>query len=255
MLRVLVEIHPGGDEARKHTIATIDLGNISELRPVSDYTVHAKLDDRPEVRRVVFNHTRAEGWIPLVQRALAAIQPKAPVPATSPCAECGRPTPYLLTVGEGYVPCCGRFRCEVRLRDGEDVPEHAAPPPEHDRVADMTPDDLRAEVEGGRIAYADLIEDARRLRKRVRELTDQVRSRTSPTQIALWKQEGGFEVVKQIAAWVRERPLLPCPPLLGERLPTGVTEKLGREIERRFGYGGTWWSEEARRAREGKVAP
>jgi hypothetical protein len=253
VLRVIVEIHPGGDEARKHTIATVDLGNISELRPVSDYTVHAKLDDRPEIRGVVLNHTRADGWVPLVVRALESLQPKASVPATSPCAACGRGTPYWLTVEGERVPCCGRFRCEVRIRDGVDVPEHAAPPPEHDVVADMTPEDLRAEVEGGRIAYADLIEDAKRLRKRVRELTEQVRARTSPAQVALWMQEGGFEVVKQIAAWVRERPLLPAPPLLGERLATGVTEALATEIERRFGYGGTWWSEQARRAREGKV--
>jgi hypothetical protein len=39
MLRVTIEIWPGGDRARAHAIAIADVINISELSEVSDYAV------------------------------------------------------------------------------------------------------------------------------------------------------------------------------------------------------------------------
>ena len=40
------------------------------------------------------------------------------------CAHCGRATHYMLTTSPGVtVPCCGRFACEMKLRDGADVPD------------------------------------------------------------------------------------------------------------------------------------
>lgn len=42
---------------------------------------------------------------------------------TTPCGGCGRPTPYAIATANGYQPCCGRVRCEAKVRDGEDLPE------------------------------------------------------------------------------------------------------------------------------------
>lgn len=40
------------------------------------------------------------------------------------CECCGAATYYRLVVATGKaVPCCGRFRCEEKLRDGVDVPD------------------------------------------------------------------------------------------------------------------------------------
>jgi NTP pyrophosphatase (non-canonical NTP hydrolase) len=44
----------------------------------------------------------------------------------SACQCCGKLTPYILTFRRDGVPdsayCCGSFRCEVKVRDGIDVP-------------------------------------------------------------------------------------------------------------------------------------
>lgn len=39
------------------------------------------------------------------------------------CACCGVPTLYLLATSTGAQPCCGRVRCEGKLRDGVDLLE------------------------------------------------------------------------------------------------------------------------------------
>lgn len=44
------------------------------------------------------------------------------------CANCGRITHYILATPKGSVGCCGRLRCEVKLRDGIDLPD--PPPPQ-----------------------------------------------------------------------------------------------------------------------------
>ena len=77
MMRVTVEIHPGGSSADARQIASIDFENISDLASVSDYHVVAKLEDRSPFRTVLRGHPRASGWMPLVQRALAVIWPSA----------------------------------------------------------------------------------------------------------------------------------------------------------------------------------
>lgn len=73
MLRVLVEVHPGGDSARKRTIAQIDLANVSQLRELSNYDVAARLEGLPEQRFRVNGHQRSHGWVPLVREALKTV--------------------------------------------------------------------------------------------------------------------------------------------------------------------------------------
>lgn len=70
-------------------------------------------------------------------------------------------------------------------------------------VDTMSVDDLRAEVDGGRIAYADLVEDLRLAKHRNAELRAIVRAGTSPTTIALWKQDAEHETRRRIVAWLR----------------------------------------------------
>lgn len=44
--------------------------------------------------------------------------------APGACAACGRPCYYRLFVDDHAIPwCCGKFACEVKLRDGVDVPQ------------------------------------------------------------------------------------------------------------------------------------
>lgn len=73
MLRVIVELHPGGDETRKQNLGVIDIGNVSNLAEFSDYVVQARLKDFGDVRTVVREHERALGWRELVKRTLSAI--------------------------------------------------------------------------------------------------------------------------------------------------------------------------------------
>lgn len=73
MLRVIVELHPGGDESEKIRLGCIDIGNVSNLADVSDYIVHANLKDFGLVRTEVIGHERSRGWRALVGRALDAI--------------------------------------------------------------------------------------------------------------------------------------------------------------------------------------
>lgn len=72
MMRVIVEIHPHGDSSSKRTIATIDIENISELAPFSDYQVHADVDGEKR-QGVVYAHKRAAGWGRLAERAITLI--------------------------------------------------------------------------------------------------------------------------------------------------------------------------------------
>lgn len=55
MLRITVEICPGGNESRKFEVAKAEIGNISKLADTSDYVVRVREND---------NHvTGAKSWI------------------------------------------------------------------------------------------------------------------------------------------------------------------------------------------------
>jgi hypothetical protein len=76
MLRVIVELVPGGDESRKRELARADIGNISHLAPVSDYVVRASenmngLAGRPAWAKtgLVTKHNRNQTVWALVARA------------------------------------------------------------------------------------------------------------------------------------------------------------------------------------------
>ncbi len=79
MMRVIVEIHPGGDERRARRMAVIDIANISELAPVSSYRVDALLNpsqiDERKVGRSVAKHDRSLGWAALVRRVMETLEP------------------------------------------------------------------------------------------------------------------------------------------------------------------------------------
>lgn len=73
MLVVKVEVWPAGDFDRAFEIARTGLANVSGLAPVSDYEVTALMArDRQEsvLRAHVLGHTRACGWLPLVEQGI-----------------------------------------------------------------------------------------------------------------------------------------------------------------------------------------
>lgn len=72
MLRVIVEIHPGGRADAKRTIATLDVGNISQLAEISNYKVVARTDESIHPKEfIVRGHVRSRGW-PSLLRAICA---------------------------------------------------------------------------------------------------------------------------------------------------------------------------------------
>lgn len=76
MLVVTVNVWPGGDHNRSTEIARIGLANTTDLRDFSNYDLVALLErDRNErvVRSELNQHERAQGWVPLVRRALTEI--------------------------------------------------------------------------------------------------------------------------------------------------------------------------------------
>lgn len=78
MMRVIVEIWPGGDERRARRMAVVDVSNISGLSDVSDYVVDALLnpnqpDEKHAVRRVQ-SHARRLGWAALVERVMSELK-------------------------------------------------------------------------------------------------------------------------------------------------------------------------------------
>lgn len=70
MMRVVIEMHPGGDASRKKTVASFDIANVSELAEESNYTVVGKTDRLGVFRTSIENHMRSHGWIPLLKRIL-----------------------------------------------------------------------------------------------------------------------------------------------------------------------------------------
>ena len=66
MLRMTVEIVPGGDYGRAREIAEVEVWNVSDLEDVSDYRWEAKLEAQPVIQGEVIGHRRASGWGPLI---------------------------------------------------------------------------------------------------------------------------------------------------------------------------------------------
>lgn len=79
MMRVTVEIWPGGDPTESREMVCMDISNISELAPVSDYVVEACLNvgqsDQKKEKYFVTGHVRDYGWATLVGRAMKFLEP------------------------------------------------------------------------------------------------------------------------------------------------------------------------------------
>jgi hypothetical protein len=78
VLRVTVELFPGGLQSQRRTLATMDIGNISGLADRSDYTVHiAEADNSVTGQRgwsssgTIFGHDRRQSVWALVEKAAA----------------------------------------------------------------------------------------------------------------------------------------------------------------------------------------
>jgi hypothetical protein len=56
MLRITVEVCPGGNESRAFTVAKAELGNLSDLADVSDYAVAMTEGDNPIAGTKAWRH-------------------------------------------------------------------------------------------------------------------------------------------------------------------------------------------------------
>jgi hypothetical protein len=78
MLRVTVEIVPGGHEDQKRNIATLCVANMSGLAAVSDYYWWLDRDDHDlQADGVLHGHRRSNGWEELVSRILGQVSADA----------------------------------------------------------------------------------------------------------------------------------------------------------------------------------
>lgn len=80
MIRVTVEIVPGGDEARARQIGMLEIGNQSGLAAISDYAVRVTTQDENEKRVKVlgvYGHRRSDGFWPLVAMAASRAAPSS----------------------------------------------------------------------------------------------------------------------------------------------------------------------------------
>lgn len=66
MIRVSIDLLPGGDPRRLQKLATLDIVNISDLAPRSDYRLAL---DGTQIA-IVDDHPRDRGFWPLVRRAV-----------------------------------------------------------------------------------------------------------------------------------------------------------------------------------------
>ena len=81
MLRVTVELVPGGDERRAETIARMTIANISNLADISDYEFRAREHANPvagtparEMRGTVRRHNRRQTvWSLIAKAAMTAV--------------------------------------------------------------------------------------------------------------------------------------------------------------------------------------
>ena len=72
MLVVKVEIWPGGEKAARRTLGQLQIWNVSDLAPVSDYKVRELNQDGKAIGQIwdVKQHIRELGFWELVTRAL-----------------------------------------------------------------------------------------------------------------------------------------------------------------------------------------
>jgi hypothetical protein len=80
MLKVTVELVPGGDETKARPIARMTIANVSALADISDYAVEASAAENPvagmsarEDRARVQKHDRRQSVWSLVAKAAAAV--------------------------------------------------------------------------------------------------------------------------------------------------------------------------------------
>ncbi|WP_426418973.1 hypothetical protein [Bradyrhizobium genosp. A] len=79
MILVTIELLPGGSSTRRRTLATIEIANVSDLAPTSDYRVEtfegrnplAGVDGR-ETTVIVRGHDRRRSVLRLVEKAIEA---------------------------------------------------------------------------------------------------------------------------------------------------------------------------------------
>lgn len=64
-----ITLLPNGDAGRAEAIGLINIANVSDLAPVSDY----KVWDEYGNEAMVIGHRRSDGWLPLVARACEAL--------------------------------------------------------------------------------------------------------------------------------------------------------------------------------------
>ena len=76
MLRIIVQLVPGGAEQRAHEVARAELGNLSELAPTSDYSISACEGANPlrasaawDRRGLIVSHDRRQSVWALVAKA------------------------------------------------------------------------------------------------------------------------------------------------------------------------------------------
>lgn len=88
MLVVRVEMWPGGDELLARNLGRMEISNISDLAPVSDYLVVVQTG-KDRARREVKGHTRDDGFWELVRKACDALplRPQSPLEAAVMRAE------------------------------------------------------------------------------------------------------------------------------------------------------------------------
>lgn len=114
MMRIAVEIHPGGESDGKKTIAEITIGNITGLTEMSDYSVLYRFEDGRTGTAFVFGHARSQGFFPLVCRAVAAIEERLKVGTSTACVLCGESTKLPPTCIE--CDASGRSRAALQAK-------------------------------------------------------------------------------------------------------------------------------------------
>ena len=83
MIRVSIEFWPNGREERAREIARMNIGNISDLAPVSDYEIWASSDANPlgqpalVVSGIVVTHRRKDSIWALVAKAAGRVAESA----------------------------------------------------------------------------------------------------------------------------------------------------------------------------------
>jgi hypothetical protein len=81
MLRIIIELVPGGRRELRRTIASLDIGNQSNLADISDYKVDAVESANPVTAQpacsatcTVIGHDRRQSVWVLIAKAASAIQ-------------------------------------------------------------------------------------------------------------------------------------------------------------------------------------